>query len=60
MRPTCSDVGEKQILLPIWHEISKDEVMKQRPSLADKVALTTSDYGIVEIADEIANVIHES
>ena len=50
-------VGEKQILLPIWHEISKDEVVAHSPSLADKVALRTSDYGIEEIADEIAAVI---
>lgn len=50
-------VGEKQILLPIWHEISKDEVVAASPSLADRVALRTSDYGIDEIADEIASVI---
>lgn len=50
-------VGGSQVLLPIWHEISKDEVMRQSPSLADKVALRTSDYSIDEIADELAAVI---
>ena len=50
-------VGGKQVLLPIWHDISKDEVVRQSPSLADKVALRTSDYSIAEIADEIAAVI---
>jgi len=50
-------IGGKQILLPIWHEISKDEVVAQSPSLADRVALRTSDFGIDEIADEIAAVI---
>jgi len=50
-------VGGKQILLPIWHEISMDEVVAQSPSLADRVALRTSDFGIDEIADEIAAVI---
>lgn len=50
-------VGGKQIILPLWHEISKDEVMRQSPSLADKVALRTSDYGIEEIADEITAVV---
>ena len=49
----------KQVLLPIWHEVSKDEVVAQSPSLADKVALRTSDLGIDEIADEIASVIAE-
>jgi hypothetical protein len=50
-------VSGKQILLPIWHEISKDEVVKASPSLADKVALRTADYGVREIAAEIAAVV---
>ena len=36
----------KQVILPLWHEISKDEVVRQSPSLADKLALRTSDYNI--------------
>lgn len=47
----------KQVILPLWHEISKDEVIRQSPSLADKVALQTSDCSIDEIADEIASVV---
>lgn len=50
-------VSGKQVILPLWHEISKDEVMRQSPSLADKVALRTSDYAIAEIAEEIATVV---
>jgi hypothetical protein len=50
-------VSGKQVILPLWHEISKDEVMRQSPSLADKVALRTSDYSIDEIAEEIAAVV---
>jgi hypothetical protein len=50
-------IGGSQVLLPLWHEISKDDVMRQSPSLADKVALRTSDYSIREIASEIAAVI---
>ncbi|MDE0131035.1 MAG: DUF1883 domain-containing protein [bacterium] len=50
-------VSAKQVLLPIWHEISKDEVVSQSPSLADKVALKTSDFSISKIADEIAAVV---
>ena len=49
----------KQVLLPIWHEISKDEVVAHSPSLADKVALRTSDFAVEEIADEIAAVIFD-
>lgn len=49
--------SDRQVILPIWHEISKDEVLAHSPSLADKVALRTSDYGVSEIADEIASVV---
>ena len=49
--------SDQQILLPIWHEISKDEVIAHSSSLADRIALRTSDHGIKEIADEIASVI---
>jgi len=50
-------VSGKQVLLPLWHGTSKDEVMNHSPSLADKVALRTSDYSIEEIAEEIAAVV---
>lgn len=50
-------VDGSQVLLPIWHEISKDEVIQASPSLADKIALRTSDYSVDEIADELAAVI---
>lgn len=50
-------VSGRQVLLPLWHNISKDEVMEESPSLADKVALRTSDYAVDEIADEIAAVV---
>lgn len=51
-------VGGNQVLLPLWHGVSKDEVVRQSPSLADKVALRTSDYTIAEIAAEITSVVH--
>jgi hypothetical protein len=46
----------EQILLPIWHNITKKEVIDFSPSLADKVARNTSNYTIEEIAQEIAEV----
>ena len=48
--------GEK-VMLPIWHEITKQEVISYSPSLADKVARNTSSYTIEEIAYEIAELI---
>jgi len=47
----------EQVLLPLWHQITKSEVIAQSPSLADKVARNTADFTIEEIAHEIADVI---
>ncbi len=51
-------VSGEQNLLPIWHEITRDEVMAQSPSLADKIARSTAQYTIGEIAREIAEVVN--
>jgi hypothetical protein len=53
---TRSVTGE-QILLPIWHKISKQEVMSYSPSLADKLARNTATHTVQEIAREIIDVI---
>jgi hypothetical protein len=47
-------VAGEQNLLPIWHKVTKDEVRAQSPSLADRVARSTSESTVDEIADEIA------
>lgn len=48
-------VNERQVLLSIRYEISKDDVVAASPSLANKVALQTADYGIDEIAAVISS-----
>lgn len=50
-------VTGEQIILPIWHNISKAEVVEYSPSLADKLARNTTTHTVVEIADEIIEVI---
>ena len=45
-------------LLPIWHNISKDELIRQSPSLVDRVALSTSALTVEEMADQIAEVVY--
>jgi hypothetical protein len=52
--------GGKQIILPLWHNISKDEIIAKSPSLADKVALQTATSTIHEIAEQIAAVVAEA
>lgn len=50
-------ISGQQILLPIWHDITKQEVIDYSPSLADKVARHTSQETVEEIAEEIADLI---
>lgn len=51
------EMSGEQVILPLWHRITKTEVIAQSPSLADKVARSTADFTIEEIATEIADVI---
>jgi hypothetical protein len=50
-------VSGEQILLPIWHNITKQEVIDFSPSLADKVARSTATHTVEEIAAEIADLL---
>ncbi len=50
-------VSGEQIILPIWHNITKKEVMDFCPSLVDKVARNIATNTIEEISTEIAGVI---
>lgn len=50
-------ISRQQVLLPIWHDITKQEVIDYSPSLADKVARNTGQQTVQEIADEIAEMV---
>jgi hypothetical protein len=53
-------VNGDQRMLPIWHEISRDEIAKVSPSLVDKIARNTAVDTIAEIAAEILAVVSEA
>ncbi len=44
-------------ILPIWHEISKDEVAIFSAMLAGRLALKTSTSSRIEIADELERLV---
>lgn len=50
-------VSGEQVLLPVWHNVTKREVMEYSPSLADRVARNTATHTVEEIAAEIVDVI---
>lgn len=51
-------VAGEQSLLPIWHDLSAEQVRAFSPSLADKVALSTKQFSIEDIAENIAAVVN--
>lgn len=52
-------VAGEQSLLPIWHDLTAEMVRAYSPSLADKVALSTDQTSIDDIAQQIAGVVNE-
>jgi len=53
-------ISGEQVLLPIWHEITKQELLEYSPSLGDKVARSTGTHTVDEIAREIIEVIRQA
>ncbi len=45
-----------KVILPVWHRVTKDDVLMASPTLADLKALNTAVMTMVEIADEIIAV----
>ena len=46
-------------MFPIWHQITLQEIRKNRPSLANIVGLSTTIYTVEEIAVDIHEAITE-
>lgn len=46
-----------KVILPIWHKVSKDEVLSYSPTLADKLSLNSSMFSIDEIAQKLSDVL---
>ncbi|MNL72105.1 hypothetical protein D3C87_1973600 [compost metagenome] len=50
----AKEINGEKVILPIWHKISKNEVMNYSPIIADMLAINTTDFMIEEIAEKIA------
>jgi len=51
------EVDGKSRILPIWHKVSKDEVRRFSPTLADKLAMNTTMSDMDEIVDELVALL---
>jgi hypothetical protein len=47
----------RKVILPIWHKVSKSEVINFSPTLADKVAINSSISSMEEIVKQIIDVV---
>lgn len=51
------EIEGQKIILPIWHGLSKRQILEYSPMLADKYALSTEYMNIPEIVDALEAVI---
>jgi hypothetical protein len=49
-----------KVILPIWHNITKEEVLKYSPSLADKYALNSDRDSLDVIAKQLSNAFKDA
>lgn len=56
---TAKEIDGNKVILPIWHGITREDVLKYSPTLADKVAADSSRMDIKTMAREIAKVLGE-
>ena len=54
---TAREIDGHKVILPIWHNVNRQDVLAYSPTLADKVALTTGKLSIRKIAESLATVL---
>lgn len=51
------EIGGDKVILPIWHKVTRKEVLDFSPSLADKMALLTNAETTLPLVRELVKVI---
>ena len=54
---TAKEVSGRGAILPIWHQVTKEEVLAFSPPLADKLAVSSKDLSPVALAVAVIEVI---
>lgn len=49
----AKEMNGHKVVLPVWHKITKDEVLEYSPSLSDKMAMNTSIHSIKDIVEQL-------
>jgi hypothetical protein len=53
----AKEIGSKKVILPIWHELTKDDLLAYSPSIADKKALRSDELSVLKLAVEVIKVV---
>ena len=53
----AKELGREKVILPVWHDIERDELLAYSPNLADKKGLSTNRMSLEDIALELVEVI---
>lgn len=53
---TAKEISSEKTILPVWHGVNRDDVLRYSPMLADKLAVSTSE-GLDKVVDEILKAI---
>jgi hypothetical protein len=48
--------GRAKVILPVWHNVSSADIIKFSPTLADKLAVSTS-LGLAHVADRVFDAV---
>ena len=56
---TAREMDGQKVILPVWHKLTKAEVLKISPTLADKVAAISKGNNIKNVAIQLAKVLDQ-
>ncbi len=51
------EIGKDKVILPVWHNVTRDDIMAFSPPLADKLALNTAIQSLSKITVDIVEVV---
>lgn len=54
---TARDVSQDKVILPVWYDIGRDQILEHSPTLANKMAAQIDEDSIQEVASEIYEVM---
>lgn len=55
----AKEMNGHKVVLPIWHKVTKNEVINFSPTLSDKLALNTSIHTISEIVNSLKELLND-